>query len=82
MPTSPLNEPDPKSMDEQMRRLDTIVSGDPRSLTRAQRDAFVAYLRDLRAQWEKDSAAGAKRAKAPKFIGPINVDEIAKDLGL
>jgi len=77
---SPLTEPDPLSMNEEMRRLDTIVSGDPRALTRAQRDQFVAYLRDLRVQWAKDEASGAKRAKAPKL--PPGHIVMPEDLGL
>ena len=82
MPPSPLTEPDPRSMDEEMRRLDATISGDPRTLTRQQRDAFVAYLRDLRTQWARDEASGAKRAKAPKM--PISGDpaQWAKDLGI
>ena len=77
---NPLTEPNPNSMDEEMRRLDATISGDPRTLTRPQRDAFVAYLRGLRTQWARDEAAGAKRAKAPKLEQgggiPISVKDV------
>jgi hypothetical protein len=80
MPTSPLTEPNPASMDEQMRRLDAMISGDPRALTRANRDEFVSYLRGLRDSWAKEAAAGKTRAtRAPKWTGPLPTPE---DLGL
>jgi hypothetical protein len=84
MPTSPLTEPDPKSMDEEMRRLDEVMSGDPRTLTRANRDQAVAYYRSLRAQWEKDAAAGKTRARAPKLPSgtPLNLEDALKELKL
>ena len=84
MPLSPLTEPDPKSMDEEMRRLDAIISGDPRALTRPQRDQFVAYLRTLRAHWEKDAANGKTRARAPRLPSgtPVNLEDALKELKL
>ena len=76
-----LAEPNPNSMDEQMRRLDDIMSSDPRSLTRADRDQVIAHYRSLRAQWARDEATGKTRARAPK-TPPGQVSVRPEDLGL
>lgn len=58
--------------------MDELISRDPRSLTRQNRDEIVAKLRELRAIFERDQAAGKRvgPAKAPK---PVITPE---DLGL